>query len=259
MKGAVKRKRRVLIADESITIQKLVHLTLTAPQFEVIASSDGQDAHQKAKSLKPDLILADCNLRQVDGFDLVEKIRGDSTLTSMRTVLLKGNLHKAKEKYLANCPADEILQKPFDSKSLLDLVHKLLLDEESTVVGLEKPQASSTMDEDKTPIVKLAPKNKMEVLNQRLEAIAEEVAPKKVAELSSLDEDTAKVLPQNFKQPVNSVAPTTLPNGSHPQAAPAEEEMQAIVRDEVRKWVQENLPRLAEDALKKEISKLTSK
>lgn len=244
------RKRKVLVADESITIQKLVHLGLASGQFEVITCADGQDAFLKVKSMKPDLVLADCNLRQLDGFDLVEKIRGDSSLTATKTVLMKGQIPKGKEDRLKNVVTDEILSKPFDAKTLLDLVHKLLLDEESTLV---KKPIDKPMDEEITPIVKLQG-DKVEQLNRRLQQAASEVVPapdelpQKIKDLSSLDEDTAKVKPQDFKSPVHVEAPEV--------RALTSSQMETAFREEIQKWAQSNLTAIAEKILKDEIGKL---
>jgi len=219
------RKRRILVADESITIQKLVHLGLASSQFEVIACSDGQDAYLKVKSLKPDLVLADCNLRHLDGFDLVEKIRNDSTLTSVKTILLKGTIPKNKEARLKNVVTDEILTKPFDTKMLLDLVHKWVLDEESTpVAATDRQNSRSHTDE-------------------------------------SLDEDTAEVRPSEFKHPVKSTGDAETTHTANPlpiaASAPSPVQMEKWVREEVTQWLDKNLPKLAEGLIKEEIQKLT--
>lgn len=247
------RKRKVLVADESITIQKLVHLGLASTQFEVITAADGQDAFLKVKSMKPDLILADCNLRQLDGFDLVEKIRNDSTLLNTKTILMKGTIGSEKEARLKNSLSDEVLVKPFDARTLLQTVSKLLLDEESTL--------KSAASEEVTPIVKIKD-NKVELLNKRLQDAAADVVsqkedlpgiPNKIKELSSLDEDTAKVKPQNFVHSVNSEPEKT-------KSAPSlqdDSRRDEIFREEVLKWVKSNLPSLAEKILKEEIAKFT--
>jgi len=244
------RKKKVLIADDSITIQKLVHLSLAPNNFEVITASDGLYAYQKVKTLRPDLLLADANLRQLDGFDLIEKVRAETPLAKTRVVLLRGTLVKDKEKRLKGLPADEILMKPFDSKALLELVRRQLLDEESTVVGLDT--------EEKTPIVRIekssSGQTKIESLNQKLEAIAAEVAKSNSEEEE--DEITAKIRPAEFKKPVHieAVASPTPPAA---EAAPSPQMIQDAVRAELKSWMDSNLQGLAERLLKEEISKLT--
>jgi CheY-like chemotaxis protein len=53
------QKKRVLIADNSISTQKLVQLTLAEMEFEVVVASDGLDALSKARTLKPAWVFAD--------------------------------------------------------------------------------------------------------------------------------------------------------------------------------------------------------
>jgi len=138
------RKKKVLIADASITIQRLVHLGLSGNTFEVIASSDFSDATQKIKTLKPDLILVDFALRGGGGLELIEKIRADSGLTHIKVILLKGSTDKESLPKSQQMLMDEILAKPFDARRLADIVHTVLLDEEKT--PLVEP-AESDQDE----------------------------------------------------------------------------------------------------------------
>ncbi len=238
------RKHRVLIADESITIQKLVHIGLAGSTFEVIAASDGPDALQKVKTLKPELVLVDSALRRTSGLEVVDQIRGDSALTKTRVVLLTGKLTRDEEAKAKKTLADEVLAKPFDAKTLLDLVHRLVLDEES---------------EDETPIVKVHPPSqgedlpKIEKINRRLKDAVESVKNEPLT-----DEDTAKVRPEDFKQPVKTDAVRAESAPPVQGAAPvSDEKLEALVKTEVQAWLQTNLAPLAERLLKEEISKLT--
>jgi DNA-binding response OmpR family regulator len=234
-----------VIADESITIQKLVHLSLAAEQFEVIASSDGQDAYLKVKSMKPDLLLVDAGLRQISGVELIEKVRSDSSLSRIKTCLLVGTSLKTDVK--KGGPIDEVLKKPFDAKALMDLVHRLLLDEDSTVVRLNESD-----DDEKTPVVPkkiLQVDQKREAINKKLEQLVSEVKEAPREDLSSLDEDTAKMSPASFKHPVNTKI--------EPAPVEAPKEVPDLARQEIRSWIEANLPRLAEEILKEEILKIT--
>lgn len=148
------RKPRLLVADESISIQRLVNLALADQNWEVIIATDGQDASAKVKSLKPDVILADAKLRQVDGLSLCELVRRDKNLYKTRFILMSGALEKPSAKRIETAQVDHILKKPFDANALLKALDEIDK-EESTVVQMQ-------------PI-------KSEALDQRLEAIAAEV------------------------------------------------------------------------------------
>lgn len=60
---AHRSRKRILVADESISTQKLLYTTLASPEAEVINASDGQDAWGKIRSLKPDVVFLDLHLR----------------------------------------------------------------------------------------------------------------------------------------------------------------------------------------------------
>lgn len=242
------RKHRVLIADESITIQKLVHIGLAGGDFEVIAASDGPDALQKVKTIKPALVLIDASLRRVSGLEVVESIRSDTNLLTTKVVLLAGKLSRDEEAKAKKSPADEVLAKPFDAKTLLDLVQRLLFEEESTVVPDE---------ENETPIVKISSdskaegSSKIERINRRLKDAVASVAARDDVE------DTVKVKPADFKRPVHS--PTADADAqSSPPAAP-ELLIESIVRAEVRRWLETHFAAMAEKLLKEEISKLAKR
>src|SRR4051812_36667415 len=102
------KRCRILVADESISIQKSVNLAFAGQtEFEVIGSADGQDAWVKVKTLKPEFVLADCQLRQISGFQLCEKIRGDSSLAKTFVILLKSANLEGAEAMAQDCHADD--------------------------------------------------------------------------------------------------------------------------------------------------------
>jgi len=211
------RKMKVIIADESLTVQKQVNVALASPDCEVIAAADGQDALQKVKMLKPDVLLADCALRYLDGFDLVDRIRSDSSLVHVRAILLKGQLPKGKERRLKEVRADEVLSKPVDQKLLMRALENVFADdEESTAVQID-PRLS---DDEKTPIVRV---EKIEALNSKLSAIAEEVVG------TRREEPLAK----------------------------GDFGLDSVAKEEIRKWISENMPRIVEKLVKDELFKFT--
>ncbi len=252
------RKMKVVIADESLTVQKQVNVALASPDCEVIAAADGQDALQKIKTMRPDIVLADCALRYLDGFDLVDRIRSDSSLIHVRAILLKGQLPKGKEGRLKEVRADEVISKPVDQKSLLRAIESVLSDEEeSTAIQIDP----SLSDEEKTPIVRIEQSTtsgkieKIEALNSRLSAIAEEVVG---AHSSPPEEITAKVHPRDFKRPVQ------INSGSQEKALvlietsqQADSALDLAAREEIRKWISENMPRIVEKLVKDELFKFT--
>jgi len=67
-------KRKLLLADDSVTIQKVVNLTFADEGIEVITVGDGDSAMQKFVEDKPDLVMADVNMPGLDGYRIVQCI-----------------------------------------------------------------------------------------------------------------------------------------------------------------------------------------
>lgn len=110
-------KRKLLLADDSITIQKVVNLTFADEGIEVIAVGDGNSAIDKLREDNPDLVLADVNMPGLNGYEICEKIKGSNKNTPV--ILLVGSFEPFDEDEAKRVGADDFLTKPFQSISQL--------------------------------------------------------------------------------------------------------------------------------------------
>lgn len=110
-------KRKLLLADDSITIQKVVNLTFADEGFEVISVGDGNSAIDKLRENSPDLVLADVNMPGLNGYEICEKIK--ETNRDMPVILLVGSFEPFDEDEAKRVGADDYLTKPFQSISQL--------------------------------------------------------------------------------------------------------------------------------------------
>src|SRR4030043_955957 len=94
-------ERKLLLADDSITIQKVVELILTDEGFDIRTTSDGEEALAAIPSFKPDVILADIDMPKINGYQLCEKIKQDPSTRDIRVILLSPAFESIGEK-LAN-------------------------------------------------------------------------------------------------------------------------------------------------------------
>ncbi len=118
-------KRKLLLADDSITIQKVVNLTFADEGIEVISVGDGNSAMDKLREDAPDLVLADVNMPGLNGYEICEKIKDTSGSTPV--ILLVGSFEPFDEDEAKRVGADDYLTKPFQSISqLVDKVTFLL-------------------------------------------------------------------------------------------------------------------------------------
>ncbi len=108
-------KRKLLLADDSITIQKVVNLTFADEGIEVITVGDGDSAMQKISEMSPDVILADVNMPGLNGYQICEIIRDNPVTRHLPVVLLVGSFEPFDEAEAARVGANAYLTKPFQS------------------------------------------------------------------------------------------------------------------------------------------------
>jgi CheY-like chemotaxis protein len=134
-------KRKLLLADDSITIQKVVNLTFADEGIEVISVGDGDSAMIKIGENAPDLILADVNMPGLNGYQICERIKQNPETQKIPVILLVGSFEPFDEGEAYRVGADDYLTKPFQSiRQLVTKVSDLL---ESTQAS-EKIQTAET-------------------------------------------------------------------------------------------------------------------
>ncbi|MCB1023810.1 MAG: response regulator [Acidobacteria bacterium] len=132
-------KRKLLLADDSITIQKVVNLTFADEGIEVIAVGDGNSAMDKIREESPDLIMADVNMPGLNGYEICEKIRQSDEYKNIPVILLVGSFEPFDEAEAKRVGADDFLKKPFQSINQLVNTVAVLLDSESTAAYGSSP------------------------------------------------------------------------------------------------------------------------
>ncbi|MFY9611337.1 MAG: response regulator [Blastocatellia bacterium] len=117
---------RILLADDSITIQKVVNMTFADEGIEVVAVSNGEMAARRLEEVNPDLVLADIFMPGKNGYELCEAIKTNSKFCNVPVVLLVGAFEPFDQVEARRVQADAHLTKPFESRTLVDTVRKLL-------------------------------------------------------------------------------------------------------------------------------------
>src|SRR5438105_544094 len=82
--------KSILLADDSITIQKVVAMTFANEPFDVTAVDNGEDAVVKARALHPDVVLADVVMPRRDGYDVCRTLKSDPDTANIPVLLLAG-------------------------------------------------------------------------------------------------------------------------------------------------------------------------
>jgi CheY-like chemotaxis protein len=117
---------RILLADDSITIQKVVNLTFADEGIEVVAVSNGDLAERRLNEIKPDLVLADIFMPGKNGYELCEAIKQNSQFRNIPVVLLVGAFEPFDQAEARRVGADAHLTKPFESRTLVETVRRLI-------------------------------------------------------------------------------------------------------------------------------------
>ena len=117
---------RVLLADESTTIKKVMQLALQDFAVEVKSVHSGVDVAEVARTFNPDIIFADVLLQKKNGYEVCAEIKRDPTLKAIPVVLMWSSFMDLDEKQAAASLADRRLEKPFDVENLRQLVMELV-------------------------------------------------------------------------------------------------------------------------------------
>lgn len=117
---------KVLLADDSITMQKVIELVLAGEGFEVKTVSNGGAALASVSSFKPDIVIADIEMPELNGYELSEKIKSDPETKGIPVILLAGAFEPLDEGRVRISGADDTLIKPFESSDLIEKINNLL-------------------------------------------------------------------------------------------------------------------------------------
>ena len=105
--------------DDDAELVELLSFSLRRAGFGVAMAVDGIDGLQKARSLRPDLVLLDLMLPQVDGFAVCEILRRDPTTRSTPIIIVSAMSSQLSRLTGLECGANEYITKPFSLGSLV--------------------------------------------------------------------------------------------------------------------------------------------
>src|SRR5262245_3529499 len=120
-------KRKVLLVDDDLELVELMTKVLEDDgRFEVRVANNGFDAGMMVKEYRPDLIVLDVMLPDINGKEVCHRVRGDLSLEDVRILCISGMVEDDKIQELKLAGADDFLHKPFDIEHLIDRMCSLL-------------------------------------------------------------------------------------------------------------------------------------
>jgi CheY-like chemotaxis protein len=143
-------KSKILVADDSITIQKIVAMAFEHEDTIVEGIGDGEEAFNKLDDFRPDIVLADVEMPGYNGFELSQKIKQSHDFNSTRVLLLASDFEEFDEDQFRMCQADDHIAKPFKSDDIINKVRELLSVDykKKETESPPEPQFSDVLDEE---------------------------------------------------------------------------------------------------------------
>jgi CheY-like chemotaxis protein len=115
----------ILLADDSLTIQKVVELTFADTDYEVIAVASGDELLQKLPDCRPDIVICDVIMPGRDGYDVCQEIKSSPEWLHLPVILLTGTFEPFDRDRALAAGCSEIVTKPFEARKLVDAVERL--------------------------------------------------------------------------------------------------------------------------------------
>ncbi|HUK11791.1 MAG TPA: response regulator [Thermoanaerobaculaceae bacterium] len=116
----------LLLADDSITIQKVVELTFAETEHKVVAVGNGRELFRRLADVKPDVVLCDVVMPDMNGYEVCQNLKSDPATLHIPVVLLTGTFEPFDRDRALAAGCDAIVTKPFEARELISIVDDLL-------------------------------------------------------------------------------------------------------------------------------------
>ncbi|MEI6703548.1 MAG: response regulator [Deltaproteobacteria bacterium] len=137
---------KLLLADDSITIQKVIGIIFGGEDYALTIVDNGKAAVEKASELSPDVLLIDALMPGMTGYEVCEAVRAIPALASKPILLLTGSFEPFDEDKAKKCGADDFLAKPFESQQIVNKVKELAELGASRAVNTGSAEPSDTSE-----------------------------------------------------------------------------------------------------------------
>lgn len=119
-------EKKILIVDDEPFIVRSLSFVLKKMKHKIVSAGNGEEAIQKAKEIRPDLMFLDVMMPKKDGFAVVEEIKNDPELKDIYVVMLTAKGRDEDRQRGLDLGANEFLTKPFNPPEVIKTVRKVL-------------------------------------------------------------------------------------------------------------------------------------
>lgn len=141
----------LLLADDSVTIRRVIELTFADEDVRVVSVSTGREAIAAIESSPPDIVLADAGMPDVSGYDIAAFVKGRADLRHIPVILLAGAFEPLDETQSRKAGADGVLVKPFEPQMVVTRVRELLSPGAPAVTAVPRAAAPAAPPEQPRP------------------------------------------------------------------------------------------------------------
>jgi CheY-like chemotaxis protein len=141
----------LLLADESVTIQRVMHLIFADQNVRVVSVGDGDQAIQRLDASPPDIVLADAGMRGRNGYEVARYVKQSPRLAHIPVVLLTGAFEPVDQVRATEAGCDGILAKPFAPQLVISRVQQLLAGRQSAPAAFDD-KAAERVDATSPPL-----------------------------------------------------------------------------------------------------------
>ena len=237
--------RKLLLADDSVTIQRVIELTFSGEDVQVLTAGDGEEAIARIQVDKPDIVLADIGMPKRSGYEVSAFVKGRPELAHIPVILLAGAFEPVDEAKAQHSRCDGVLVKPFEPQHVISRVREL-------IGGAKGSSTQSPLPDIPRPIERLAPSRPVDLPKredrppipddlmdigesafQPRETVDERLQPAAVAGDLSLDDyfDRLDEAFANMTGPSASIAPISPGASAGPEPWSAGPERPVMERD----------------------------
>ena len=116
----------ILLADDSVTIQKVVGIIFGGEEYSLTVVGDGNAAISKAQEISPNVMLIDALMPGMSGYEVCESLRKIPSLSQVPILLMTGSFEPFDEAKAKQCGANDFITKPFESQQIIAKVQELI-------------------------------------------------------------------------------------------------------------------------------------
>lgn len=116
---------RILVAEDSATMRKVLQMTFAGEDAEILAVASGELAVERIREFRPDVVFADASMAGFDGYEVARAIKSDPDIAQTPVIVMASQHHPFDTQRGSEAGVDDHIVKPFDSQVVIDKANAL--------------------------------------------------------------------------------------------------------------------------------------